>query len=122
MRYYSVFDELLREISDTNYPVTNGGTYEDGTPFLQLAVTGCASEHVTVEFDEHKRQLIIKANPPKQAASYKWQRIAMRNFTYRFWVGDAYEVDKVTLANGLLTITFKPDKRQKEGLKVLPIN
>ncbi len=121
MRCYSIFDELLREVTNANYPVTNGGTFEDGTPFLQLAVTGCGLEHITVKFDEHKRQLIIKATPPKLAGYYKWQKIATGNFTYRFWVGDAYEVDKVTLTNGLLTITFKPNEKEG-GLKVLPIN
>lgn len=119
-----LFSQLIYDFEPTNYPPMNKGVIGE-QPFIEIALTGFKKEDVEVTFNKRDRKLIVKATSQKdENKKYhpKMHKIAQRNFTQEIYVGNIYEVDSVTLENGLLHIRFKESEEAKEQLEIINIS
>lgn len=106
------FDSLLgdleatfgRDVVGSNYPPYNLIKADDDNYELEIAVTGFASEELTVEISN--RQLIVSGQKDREDSNldYLHRGLATRNFT-RVWVlAEHMEVGNARIKNGVLAI------------------
>ena len=94
---------------------------EHDTYVIELAVAGFDKQDVTVSCDNG----IITVNGNKTMPDYlenmvaMYRGIALRSFTREFMIGKLYEVTKVQLKNGILTIHV--EKTEPVKANTIPI-
>lgn len=103
-----LFSPFNMVVPPTNaYPPYN--SYKLGTDFfIEMAVAGFSKDELTVDFDGYKLTVSGKKDKkPVDEIVYINRGLAYRNFTQEFHVQGRYEVDGVSLVNGVLVIKLK---------------
>lgn len=120
LTFDQIFDSFIRGFDNNGFPVINKGVV-DKTPFLEVAVTGIPKENIEVNFDTVNRILEIKVTKPETDKQYYVKQIAQRSFTREYAISDKYDIDWVSVVDGLLHIRFK-ESEQVKSIKRLEIN
>ena len=122
-----IFKTLNTSFADTSYPPSNIAVKRDLGKIveyqIQLAVAGFDKDDLTVESIDHI--VTIKGNQKQLDSKDDWdfafQGLARRSFKRQYSIQDNIEVVGSKLKNGLLTITLRPKKIEKEKTKVITI-
>lgn len=100
------FDDLISKATE-KFPFWNGYHNKESDSYvLELAVAGFDKQDITVNCDNG----IITVNGTKTLPDYLenmvsfYRGIALRSFSREFMIGKLWEVTKVHMKNGILTI------------------
>jgi molecular chaperone IbpA len=105
-----------------NYPPYNIVKHDDASYEIEIAVTGFATDEITVEIDQN--QLIVKGIRDKSndvTAEFLHRGLAFRDFTRSWTLAEHMEVGEGVIKNGVLTIELKrivPDALKPRVLKI----
>jgi len=121
------FDKMFNEFENKlnhqlSYPPYNVVKYDDDSYELELAVTGFASEDITVEVD--KDQLVVTGEHSKtesEEKTYLHRSLATRNFVRTWTLAEHMEVNAGVIKNGVLTIKLTrkvPESAKPKTIKI----
>jgi len=139
MPFDKLFDELNKvatigftELADfqqwKSYPPHNvfKTVLDSGTEYtVELAVAGFAKNEI--EVSKTGDYIYISGTPTDESVENKTPRtvihngLAKRAFKLKFVVAKYVEVDKITLENGLLTVTLKYELPEEEKKRIFEI-
>ena len=95
----------------------NVATHED-TIVFEMAVAGYPKDNLEVTLDNGRLTIVGKKTEDEQY-EYKFRSLSKKNFKIQYPVSSLYEVDTVTLKDGVLKVVFK--QTQKRDSKTLEI-
>jgi molecular chaperone IbpA len=130
------FDPLFAELDFLLNPGTAFGgqrdhfppinIFKDGDNYtIEVAVAGFKEEDITIEFDEHQRELTIKGQQntaEKQERESITQGIAGRSFKRLFKLAEGLDVKRAELKYGLLTIEIEARPQSTYAPRVIQLS
>ena len=116
----TVFDDLVHR-TNSNFPPYNIISTDGGTE-IELALAGYSKEDISVTFQD--RILTISSNgvDKEDDVKYNYKGVAKRAFTTKFSLGQHFEVQDVTMNNGMLHVLVKEILPEEKQLKTFTIN
>lgn len=120
----SLFDTIEHRVTNqinNTYPPYNILKHSEDSYELEIAVTGFATEEITVEIDQN--QLIVKGEraDTDSTAQYIHRSLATRDFTRTWTLAEHMEVGAGKIKNGVLTISLTrvvPEALKPRQLKI----
>lgn len=84
---------------------------EDGGVVINIAVAGYSKEHLSVTWEDSL--LKVKGKGPKAEQEYEYVHtgLSKRDFSVQFPIPQIYDVEDVSLDNGILSIAFRKNDK-----------
>lgn len=115
------FDRIEASQNNQTYPPHNVIKHSDNSFEIAIAVAGFKEEDLKVTLD--KSQLKIEGNvTSSKDVEYLHKGIGTRKFEKLFDLAEHVQIKRVTLANGVLSITLEREIPEELQPKVFPIN
>ena len=119
------FDELFTKFTDmtkaAGYPPYNIKKTGDNTYVIEMAVAGFGRQDIELVLEDGV--LSIKGEVKSDEKNdYLFKGIADRAFTRKFTLADTIEIKKVTLADGILTISLENVVPESQKSRSIPIS
>jgi molecular chaperone IbpA len=106
----------------TNYPPHNLVEVERDKYLISMAVAGYSKDDLAVEWKDRNLSVTGLVDHPDKQVGVIHNGIAKRKFTKMFALGEYIEVDRVSLKDGMLSITLTRVVPESERLKLMDIH
>ena len=116
----TVFDDLVHR-TNSNFPPYNIISTDGGTE-IELALAGYSKEDISVTFQDRILTISSSGVDKEDDVKYNYKGVAKRAFTTKFSLGQHFEVQDVTMNNGMLHVLVKEILPEEKQLKTFTIN
>lgn len=129
-KYAVGFDTILGSMSavldspsaNSNYPPHNLVEIDRNTYLISMAVAGYSKDDLSVEWKDRSLSVTGHVESPDKQVGVIHNGIAKRKFTKMFALGEYIEVERVSLKDGMLSITLNRVVPEAERLKLMDIH
>jgi len=129
-KYAVGFDTILGSMSavldsssaNSNYPPHNLVEVDRDTYLISMAVAGYSKDDLSVEWKDRSLSVTGLVESPDKQVGVIHNGIAKRKFTKMFALGEYIEVERVSLKDGMLSITLNRVVPEAERLKLMDIH
>lgn len=118
-RLNNMFDSMMSEAREVNYPPYNIEKFGEGNYTITMALAGFSEDDIDITYQEN--QLVVIGNPKENSTlkdedhEFLHRGIAKRAFEHKFQLADHIKVLNADMVNGLLVINL--EREVPEALK-----
>ena len=116
----NLFDSIATNKS--NFPPYNIVKTKDNGAEVQLALAGYSKDEISVTFQDRVLTISSSGVDKQDDVKYNYRGVAKRAFTTKFSLGQHFEVQDVTMNNGMLHVLVKEILPEEKQLKTFTIN
>ena len=119
------WDSMLNDLvqrTNSNFPPYNIIESENGISEIQLALAGYSKDEISVTFQDRVLTISSSGVDKQDDVKYNYRGVAKRAFTTKFSLGQHFEVQDVTMNNGMLHVLVKEILPEEKQLKTFTIN
>ena len=103
------WDSMLNDLVQRKFklPPYNIIEAENGISEIQLALAGYSKDEISVTFQDRVLTISSSGVDKQDDVKYNYRGVAKRAFTTKFSLGQHFEVQDVTMNNGMLHVLVK---------------